>query len=165
MRKNAKRKPIPVKNHITTLFGGDLPLQGDERTKVLTSVHAAALSLAQGDGQKDAWDKLVYAMNISVILCETAGNKEVGLQALYDAQNALIDAAERYNATGRLVFGPGGLPALNGGIHIFEAIVDTVTRRQYVRASDEVLRRLEAGKAVQIRRGKVTERFELRRAA
>lgn len=165
MRKRTIRKRVACKDVVTTLFNGDLPLQGDERTKVLTSVHAAALSLAQGDGFKDAWDKLVYAMNISVILCETAGNKEVGLQALYDAQNALIDAAERYNETGRLVFGPGGLPALNGGIHVFEQIVDTVTRRQYVRASDEVIRRLNAGKAVQIKRGRTTERFELRRAA
>jgi hypothetical protein len=165
MRKRTVRKYVATKDVISTLFNGDLPLQGDERTNVLTSVHAAALSLARGDGQKDAWDKLVYAMNISIILCETAGNKEVGLQALYGAQNALIDCAERYNTTGRLVFGPGGLPALNGGIHVFEALVDTVTRRQYVRASDEVLRRLNAGKAVQIRRGRVTERFELRRAA
>ncbi len=165
MRKRTARKYVPTKDVITTLFNGDQPLQGDERTKVLTSVHAAALSLARGDGQKDAWDKLVFAMNISIILCEAAGNKEIGLQVLYDAQNALIDAAERYNATGRLVFGPGGLPALNGGLHVFEQLVDTVTRRQYVRASDEVIRRLNAGKAVQIKRGRVTERFELRRAA
>jgi hypothetical protein len=165
MRKRTARKYVPTKDVITTLFNGDLPLQGDERTKVLTTVHAAALSLARGDGEKSSWDALVSAMNIGLILCETAGNKEIGLQALYDAQNALIDAAERYNATGRLVFGPGGLPALNGGIHVFEQIVDTVTRRQYVRASDEVLRRLNAGKAVQIRRGRTTERFELRRAA
>ena len=165
MRKRTVRKHVDRKDVISTLFNGDQPLQGAERTNVLTSVHAAALSLSRGDGMKSAWDSLVFAMNISIILCETAGNKEVGLQALYDAQNALIDAAERYNASGRLVFGPGGLPALNGGLHVFEQLVDTVTRRQYVRASDEVLRRLEAGKAVQIRRGKTTERFELRRAA
>jgi hypothetical protein len=165
MRKRTARKYVQTKDVITTLFNGDLPLQGDERTNVLTSVHAAALSLSRGDGQKDAWDRAVFAMNISIILCETAGNKEIGLQVLYDAQNALIDAAERYNATGRLVFGPGGLPALNGGLHVFEQLVDTVTRRQYVRASDEVIRRLNAGKAVQIKRGRITERFELRRAA
>lgn len=147
------------------LFNGDAPLAGDERIKVLTSVHAAALSLVNGSGEKSAWDQIVCAMNIALILCETSGNREIGLNAIYDAQNALIEMAERFHHTGRLVFGIGGLPAVNGGIHVFDQLVDTVSRRQYVRASDECMRRLDAGKAVQIKRGKVTERFELKRAA
>jgi hypothetical protein len=54
---------------------------------------------------------------------------------------------------------------MNGGIHVFEALVATVSRRQYVRACAEYTRRLDAGKAVQIRKGKPTERFALRQAA
>jgi hypothetical protein len=166
-KKPRKPRKLPAgrKDTISKLFDGDAPITGDERVGVLTSVHAAASALSRGDGDKGEWDRLVYAMNIAVILCETAGNKEVGLQPVYDAMNALIAMRERHQETGRLVFGVNELPALNAGIEVWEALVDTVSRRQYVRASEEVLTRLSHGRSIKVQAGGKTARFALPMAA
>lgn len=166
--KKPNRKPrkfIEPKNHVTFLFNADAPMQGEERLEVLTSVHVAALALSRGEGTKNEWDVIVIAMNIAIVLCEAAGNREIGLRALYDTQNAMIDVCERYQARGKFILAGDELAAMNGGIHVFEALVATVSRRQYTRACAEYTKRLDAGKAVQIRAGKPTERFALRQAA
>jgi hypothetical protein len=159
------RKLREVKNHIMYLKNADEPMQGEERLEVLTSVHMAALSFSRGTATKAEWDTIVIGMNIAIVLCESAGNGEIGLRALYDAQNAMIEVAERFHVRDSFVLTGDELRALNGGIHVFEALVDTVSRRQYTRACAEYTKRLNAGKAVQIRKGKATERFELRQAA
>jgi hypothetical protein len=159
------RKLIEPKNHVMYLYDADAPMQGEERIEVLTSAHMAALALSRGEGTKNEWDVIVIAMNIAIVLCETAGNREIGLKALYDTQNAMIDVCERFQARGNFVLTGEELKAMNGGIHVFEQLVATVSRRQYVRACAEYTRRLDAGKAVQIRNGRATERFALREAA
>jgi hypothetical protein len=159
------RKLREVKNHIMYLQNADEPMQGEERLEVLTSVHMAALSFSRGTATKAEWDTIVIGMNIAIVLSESAGNREIGLRALYDAQNAMIEVAERFHVRDSFVLTGDELRAMNGGIHVFEALVDTVSRRQYTRACAEYTKRLSAGKAVQIRKGKATERFELKRAA
>jgi hypothetical protein len=159
------RKLREVKNHIMYLKNADEPMQGEERLEVLTSVHMAALSFSRGTATKAEWDTIVIGMNIAIVLSESAGNREIGLRALYDAQNAMIEVAERFHVRDSFVLTGDELRAMNGGIHVFEALVDTVSRRQYTRACAEYTKRLNAGKAVQIRKGKPTERFELRQAA
>jgi hypothetical protein len=159
------RKLREVKNHIMYLQNADEPMQGEERLEVLTSVHMAALSFSRGTATKAEWDTIVIGMNIAIVLSESAGNREIGLKALYDAQNAMIEVAERFHVRDSFVLTGDELRAMNGGIHVFEALVDTVSRRQYTRACAEYTKRLSAGKAVQIRKGKATERFELKRAA
>jgi hypothetical protein len=159
------RKLIEPKDHVMYLFNADEPMQGEERLEVLTSVHMAALALSRGEGTKNEWDVIVIAMNVAIVLCETAGNREIGLKALYDTQNAMIDVCERYQGSGKFILTGDELAAMNGGIHVFEQLVDTVSRRQYTRACAEYTKRLDAGKAVQIRAGRATERFALRQAA
>jgi hypothetical protein len=159
------RKLIEPKNHVMYLYDADAPMKGEERLEVLTSVHMAALALSRGEGSKNEWDVVVIAMNVAIVLCETAGNREIGLRALYDTQNAMIDICERFQARGKFILTGAELAAMNGGIHVFETLVDGVSRRQYTRACAEYTKRLNAGKAVQIRAGRQTERFALRQAA
>jgi hypothetical protein len=91
------RKLREVKNHIMYLQNADEPMQGEERLEVLTSVHMAALSFSRGTATKAEWDTIVIGMNIAIVLSESAGNREIGLRALYDAQNAMIEVAERFH--------------------------------------------------------------------
>jgi hypothetical protein len=155
------RKPREVKNHVMHLYDADSPMQGEERIEVLTSVHMAALAFSRGAASKYEWDTIVIAMNVAIVLCESAGNREIGVQALYDTQNAMIDVCERFQVCGSYEMTGDELSAMNGGIHVFEQLVDTVSRRQYTRACAEYTKRLDAGKAVQIRNGKATQRFAL----
>jgi hypothetical protein len=155
----SKRKDI-----ISFLFDGNVPLDASTRTSILTAVHAAAVSLSRGTNDKSAWHTVTNALNIAQILCEDAGNNEIGLSIVYAAQNAMIDAAENFHKHERLAFGVGGLPAANAGIELFEQLLETVTKLQYTRAAGESVRRLEAKQVVMVRRGKETKRFELEAA-
>lgn len=157
-----KRKLFEKKDCVSTLFNADQPMQGAERIEVLTSVHMAALNLSRGEATKNEWDTIVVTMNIAIVLCESAGNREIGLQPIYDAQNAMIAVCERFQERGKFVLTGAELRAMNSGIALFEQLVDTVSRRQYVRACAEYTRRLNAGKAVRIKRGVATERFALK---
>jgi hypothetical protein len=152
-------KRIEPKNYVTFLHDADAPMKGEERLEVLTSVHIAAIDLCAGNGTRGRWDEIVTAMNIAAVLCETAGNKEQALQAIRDAQNAMIDIAERYQAAGAYTVEPSELAAINGGIHVFEQLVETVSRRQYTRACATYTKRLAAGNVVRIRTGRATPKF------
>jgi hypothetical protein len=166
--KKSKRRYVPnrigTKDTISTLFEGDEPLKGELKDKVLLTVHMAARSLSMGDAIQDDWGALVSAMNISLILCERAGNKEIGLKAIYDASNALISVQERFFEKGRRVATGAELTAINGGIHVFEEMVETVSKRQYVWASDQIEKRLREGRSVGVTPNTRTQRYELRAA-
>ena len=167
--KKPKRKYVPKytnpKNTVETLFDGDKPLTGELKEKVLLTAHLCASRLARGEATQEDWGALVTACNVNLILCERAGNKEIGLQATYDACNALISVQERFFAKGRRVATGEELTAINGGLHVFEEIVETVTKRQYVWASDQIEQRMRAGQSVGVRANEKTARYELKVAA
>ena len=166
--KKPRKKYVPrvgTKDTITTLFDGDKPIQGELRDKVLLTVHLAAQRLAHGEAEQDDWGALVTASNLGLILCERANNKNIGLQAVYDACNALIAVQERFFEKGRRVATGDELTAINGGIHVFEEMVDTVSKRQYVWASDQIEKRMKEGLSMGVAPGKKTARYELRGAA
>ena len=166
--KKPRKKYVPkygTKDTITTLFDGDKPLQGELRDKVLLTTHLAAQRLSRGEAEQDDWGALVTAMNVCLILCEKAGNKHIGLQAVYDACNALIEVQERFFLRDSRTCKGKELTAINGGIHVFEELVDTVSKRQYVWASDQIEQRMREGRSVGVAPGVKTERYELRSAA
>jgi hypothetical protein len=167
-RKKYVRKISPFikgQDTITTLFDGDKPLHGELRDKVLLTVHIAAQNLARGESDQDDWGALVTAMNVCLILCEKANNKNIGLQAVYDACNALIEVQERsFRMEGRRVLKGEELVAINGGIHVFEEMVDAVTKRQYVWASDQIEKRMREGRSIGVGPDRKCERYVLRAA-
>lgn len=166
--KKPRKRYVPkvgTKDTVTTLFEGDEPLKGELKEKVLMTVHLCALSMSKGEATQEDWGALADTMNISLILCERAGNKEIGLRAIYDACNALISVQERFFEVGSRECTDEELEAVNGGIHVFEAIVETVTKRQYVWASDQIERRMKEGKSLGVCPGVKTKRYELRDAA
>ena len=150
---------------ISTLFDGDKPLTGELRDKVLLTTHLAAQRLSRGEAEQDDWGALVTAMNICLILCEQANNKHIGLQAVYDAANALIEVQERWYDKGSRTLRAAELTAINGGIHVFEALVEIVSKRQYVWASDQIEKRMRQGQSVGVAPGKKTARYALKEAA
>ncbi|MEM5384160.1 hypothetical protein VSR68_11280 [Paraburkholderia phymatum] len=155
-------RPRPVRTDIATfMFEGDAQLDATLQTSILTAVHAAATSLVRGANDESAWHTIVNAFNIAQILSETAGNREVGLNVMYAAQNAMIGIGERANETGRLVFTGEELKAMNAGVALFEQFAQTVSKRQYAAAAGESVRRVRVGTVVKLRRAGETKRFAL----
>lgn len=164
-RKRYVPKVTGTKDTISTLFEGDEPLKGELKEKVLLTVHLCARKLAMGAAEQDDWAALVTALNVNLVVCERAGNREIGLQATYDAANALISIQERFHEIGRRVARGEELTAVNGGIHVFEEIVETITKRQYVWASDQIEKRMKLGLSLGVQPNQKTKRYELKVAA
>ncbi|CAG2132370.1 hypothetical protein [Cupriavidus numazuensis] len=159
-------KPREARRDVLALiFEGDQPLPDHQRATILMSLHGSVRSMARGTGCAQDWHTIVNALNTSQMLCENAGNKEIGLEVVYAAQNAMINVAEACKNPnsprhGKLGFGPGDLPALNEGIAFYETLLEGVTKRQYTRAIQEAVRRLEMGAVVKVQK-EGTKRFAL----
>jgi hypothetical protein len=153
------------KDFVTSLFNADDPMPEHERVETLTGLHAAALALSRGFGDAHHWDTLIIGLNIAVNVCAMAKNGHIGLNAVNEARNALISVRERAHDLGRYVFTGDELSAVNGGIHVYEQIIETVGRRQYVRACKMYTRDANAGKTRKILPGQETKRFNMTAAA
>jgi hypothetical protein len=161
MRKRTARRQIVPKDFITSLFNADEPMPESERVETLTGLHAAALALSRGFGDAHHWDTLIIGLNIAVNVCAMAKNGHIGLNAVNEARNALISVRERAHDLGRYVFTGDELSAVNGGIHVYEQIIETIGRRQYVRACKIYTRDANAGKTRKILPGQETKRFKM----
>ena len=166
MRKRTNRKPRLVKyNIVSNLFNADDPMPEHDRTAVLTELHSAVFALSRGFGEAHHWDTLIVGLNIAVNCCAMAQNAHIGLNAVNEARNALISVRERAHDLGRFVFRGDELGAVNGGIHVYEQIIETIGRRQYVRACKKYTREADAGQARKIVAGQETKRFNMAAAA
>ena len=163
MRKRSARKPRLVKyNIVSNLFNADDPMPEHDRVAVLTELHSAVFALSRGYGEAHHWDTLIIGLNIAVNCCAMAGNAHIGLNAVNEARNALIAVRERAYDLGRFVFTGDELAAVNGGIHVYEQIIETVGRRQYVAACKKYSRDVDAGKAMKIKAGQDNKRFKMK---
>lgn len=165
-KRDKKYQPREARRDIAVLlFEGDQPLPAHQRASILMAVHGSVAAMAKGDGKPEDWHTIVNALNTAQLLCEDAGNKEIGLEVVYAAQNAMISVAERRKnpdgpGYGRFGFGVGELPDLNEGMRLYELLLESVTKRQYTRALQEGIRRLDAGDVVEVQR-EGTKRFAL----
>ena len=163
MRKKTARKPRLVKNNIVSnLFNADDPMPEHDRVAVLTELHSAVFALSRGFGEAHHWDTVIIGMNIAVNVCAMATNAHLGLNAVNEARNALISVRERAHEIGRYVFTGDELGAVNGGIHVYEQIIETVGRRQYVAACKKFTREMDSGKAMKIKQGQHNKRFKMK---
>ncbi|WP_042886313.1 hypothetical protein [Cupriavidus necator] len=114
-------RPRQVRTNIAALlFDSDKPLQQSDRESILGAAHWSVQALARGEATKDDWHTIVNALNCSQVLCEKAGNREVGLAVIYAAQNAMINIGERCKALRALRLGVGDLPRLNEAMSLYE---------------------------------------------
>lgn len=145
--------PRPVSSEfVARLAEGDLPMGEAERRTLQLRLSAAVTAFLQGKATREDWGLLVGAFNTAAALCETAGNGQIGLDILYAAQDAMINVAERHIHTNKLGLSGDELARVNDGLDLFEQLIAIVTKRQYLRAKDEVYRRMAAGRVVKIKR-------------
>lgn len=146
-------RPREIRNDIPALlFESDQPLPDHQRASILIAAHASVSALARGSATSDDWHTIVNAMNISQILCEGAGNKEVGLNVIHAAQNAMIEVGERCKHIGRLGVSGDGLRTINEAMALYEQLLEAVTKRQFTTAIKEADRRIKAGNVVRLKR-------------
>lgn len=160
-KRNKPYRPREVRlNIMATLFEGDQPLPDDQRTTILLAARGSVAALVRGTATKDDWHTIVNALNTSQVLCESAGNRHIGLAVIHAAQNAMIEVGERCKRTGKLGISGDGLRPLNDVIELYEQLLETVTKRQHAAAIHEADRRIRDGNVVRLKK-EGTRRLEI----
>lgn len=145
-----------IKNPLTYVIGGIKPASEDIRTKCKILSHSAMLALTQGRGTKDDWEKVAEAVNVGLVLCEMGYGLEFK-QDLIDAQIAMTLLRDRYRETGKLIFRPEDMVAVNEALSLHDQQIDLASVFDVAKAAVTVERSLSIGNYVKVDRKDTTK--------
>ena len=147
MKKRTKKYSGPkyvALNVMTTFFGG---LSGDHAEHLQTLLlknHGAMAAIVQGHGDRDAWDRLVGAINMANVLCEQGIGDEFRA-ATIAGRDALMEVGKRSMKSGKFGFTGDELKAMNAALACHDAQLENIRAIDIDRAADEVQRRIRHG--------------------
>lgn len=118
----------------------------EDLDKLLAKEIAAIEEISFGRGNLQHWFDLTNVVNI----CETLAHDKVGAEALqscWDAQEALIEAAKRFQATGKMGLSGVGIKAVRDLIEYHDLQRSSIPRSQYEKAIRLTAARVKSGYA------------------
>jgi hypothetical protein len=146
MRKHCTRRVRELKSPLFFIEGVK-PLAASKADTLALKELTALDALAHGQGTLQCWHDLSAMLNI----CETLARAGVGgAEALPDcaaAQAGLVDAARRFEATGRMELSGEALAALRAVCEWQEAQREAIPLAQYERAINVAYDRVRSGAA------------------
>lgn len=140
-RNKAYRPRTVVQNPLNYFLGGLKKLDEEHLTELNLKNHAAVVSICQGRGTRDDWDKLVGMMNMALVLAETHFDLQYH-ELLIAGRDALQAIGKRWLTLRKFVFRASELQALNDAIEVHEAQLAALRVIDVERAFDEVQRRV-----------------------
>jgi hypothetical protein len=111
MKKQTKRQHWKLLNPLTHALTGAAITESKVLDKLRIRELAAIEAMSKGNGTTVEWQELADLMNI----CEVMGSNGIGAEALpycQQAQEALTEAARRFEKTGRMGLSGSGLNAI-----------------------------------------------------
>lgn len=143
MRKRTRRQVYPLVNPVQWAMKGAALIPQEElnglRLRELTSIEA----FRTGSATLQDWHDLAALLN----LCETMAREGVGAEALptcEQVQATLIEAAQRFERTGKLGTTGTGLQALRALYEYHDLQRQSVARSEYERAILKAVRKVHA---------------------
>lgn len=131
MRKRTKRKVYALVNPIEhAIIGAAFPLQSklDElRMLELTCIER----FCNGRATLKDWQSMSSLLAISEVMAKRGVGKDEVLPVCTIVENELIEAAHRFEATGRMVLTEAGLQALRDLYEYHDLQRNSVTQREY----------------------------------
>lgn len=132
------------RNPAATFLGGMTGEHADHLRVLRLCNHRAMADMTTGNGSRDAWDRLVGAMNMANVMAEMGIGDEFRAQTIA-ARDALCECGKRAVRTGRFIFKGDEIAAMNEGLDCHDAQVMNVRAIDIDRAADEVIRRIRHG--------------------
>jgi hypothetical protein len=150
MRKRSKYKPKGVRlDNMAWIKQGMQPMRDNEHiTSLRIKNHAALLDMTQGRGSRDNIDVLIAAMNVAEALYRV--NPDLGLQYCVEiraAQDAIVTMSRRGLEKGKFLFTGPELQAMNLGMQVHDAQLETCNIAELEKALDLVAREIHHRKA------------------
>lgn len=143
-RSKSYRPKYVSKNPMSTFMGGMSGEHADHLQKLNIINHGALAAIVTGCGTRNDWDRLIGAINMGNVMCESGIGNEYRADMMA-ARDALCECGKRAVLCGRFIFTGDELRAVNAGMAAHDAQVENVRAIDLDRAADEVLRRIRYG--------------------
>lgn len=119
-------------------------------------------ALTHGAGGLDEWNDMVNVNNLAEALALDGVGKHEVMPTVHDVESHLIDAAERYQRTGKMRLTGPAIQAMRSLIEWHDLQRSSISRSQYERAIRKVTAQIKSGHVAR----DLTEQFgEPRKAA
>ena len=130
MKKRSKYRPRKIiSDPVTWVINGFKPVSDtDEAVSLKIKNHQALLEITQGDGNRQSVDVLIAAMNMAEALYVI--NPDLGKEYAVEikaAQDAIYHMAKRGLEKGKFLFTGLEMQAVNVGMDVHDAQLDTCT--------------------------------------
>lgn len=145
-RKRTARRVWQKVNPIEHAIAGAFVTSRADLDKLLLREMLALNDMTRGRASLQQWHDLANVVN----LCETLAHEGVGAEALQscaDAQNALIDAARRFQSTQRMGLSGPGITAMRDVIEFHDLQHSSISRSRYEQAIRLTAARVKSGYA------------------
>lgn len=131
-----------ARNVLTTIFGG---MSGDhvEHLRTIQVInHKALAEMAQGNGTREGWDRLVGAINMANVMCEQGIGNEFR-EATIAGRDALLQVGKRILMLDKVIMRGDELNAIREALECHDAQLENVRAIDIDRATKEVDRRIK----------------------
>lgn len=145
-RKKCKRKVWALVNPIEFAVSGAAIAPRKDLDQLLLREIGALDAIVRGHGSLKEWQDLAALNNLTMTLAGQGVGPEA-LEAAQKAEAALIDAAARFQKTGRMGFTGPAIQAIRDVIEFHDLQRSSISRAEYERAIQLTLARIRSGYA------------------
>lgn len=145
-RKKCRRKVWALVNPVAHAIEGAAIAPRADLDKLLLREIASLDSIIKGHGTMKEWQDLAALNNLTQTLAGQGVGPEA-MEAAHKAEAALIDAAARFERTGRMGFTGEGIQALREVIEYHDLQRSSISRSEYEKAIQLTLARIRSGYA------------------
>lgn len=145
-RKKCRRKVWPLVNPVEHAISGATVPEREKLDELLTVEIASLNAMIHGKGNMSHWQNLAALNNLTMTLVGQGVGPEA-LEAAQKAEAALIDAAARFQKTGRMGFTGPAIQAIRDVIEYHDLQRSSISRSEYEKAIQLTLARIRSGYA------------------
>jgi hypothetical protein len=154
MAKSAKPKkkyrPRPIiADPIRYVTAAVRPAPEAAQLKTKIGIHMAMAKITKGEGDKDDWQEVANALNLSLILAEMGYGQEY-VQTVVMGQAAMTLLRDRFKATGKAILRGEEMRAINEALEVHDGQIELATVKDIERAVYAVERELARGNFVKV---------------
>ena len=113
----------------------------NQKTTLQLKNYAALLKLKSGEGDRDSWNTLVGAINMTQVMCELGTGKEYR-KIVLAASDALLAVGKRHIKWNKFEFCGDELEKVGNAMEVHDAQLSVSRVIDIEQATDEVLRRI-----------------------
>lgn len=145
-RKKCRRKVWALVNPIEFAVSGAAIAPRKDLDQLLLREIGALDAIVKGHGGLKEWQDLAALNNLTMTLAGQGVGPEA-LEAAHKAEAALIDAAARFQKTGKMGFTGPAIQAIRDVIEFHDLQRSSISRAEYERAIQLTLARIRSGYA------------------